>query len=296
MNAGEVAELGWQFSGEDSRFDPTDFSTPEGILLRKRLNQAYFVVCSYRFERSGIKAFRALEQEALYTTRFNSGVIANATANTIVFGAPGASLVQIGDAVQIGGQSVEVVSIGGNPVTHTVAPAFGTVPAAGSSYTASQKTLNMLTHFGAEANKVIEIIDLFDLTNRAEVYRATNIDYYDYQSSFIGVPTEYVRAGRDRLILAFSVSGEFTYRCRWAQLPVDLVNTTDELVLPEQYHEAVAKRLAYTLHLVKQDREGARELRVEYENDMRRLQDEYEEFWDTNPGTILREDIRGYRE
>lgn len=305
MTAGEIALYGWELAGEDPRYDGEDLTTTEGIATLRKLNSAYMTICSYKFPRTGLIRFRALERSTVWKSTVSTGnnlvtFSDNVTASVdAALGAP-----DVGDVLHVASQNIyyEILSssLSGGSYTCKVAPAS---PATGTPTSANTLYKSRLIDLTAQptgvsdgltslatAGKVVEVFDVYDLTNRREVYRSSNTDFFDNVGLNPTPPAEYVRVERNKVLLdAAPASSDTLLRIRFAQLPDDFTLAADTPVIPEQYHEAIAQRMATQLLLQQQDYEGARELRLTYENELRRLQTEYERGWDNTPGTIMRD-------
>lgn len=288
MNAGELASNAWVMAGEDSRYDGNDLTTPGGVALLALLNQAYFAVASHKFHRLGVIPFRGMERNGLYTARYREGVIESAGETVIIFGAADAAVVSVGDSVRVGSQVVEVVSVSTAPVVHTVAPAFSSIPDGGAAFSAGQRFLDLERDFGSSPRKVLGVQYLYDMTNREEVIQEANVDFFDWSALQLSVPEAYVRRGSTGLVLSSPVSAAFTYRAWWVELPAALVLASDEPVLPTHFSDAIIFRLAYLLRMKIQDYEAAAQMKLAYQDELKRLQNEYEPFWrPTRPGTVV---------
>lgn len=285
MNAGEVAKLGWQFAGEDSRYDGEDLSTTAGQLLLDRLNAAYATVATHKFPRVGIVPFRGLEASDVFTAKYVETEIVSATDEGSF--ELDTTNVNVGDLLTINGENVEVMTVSGADVT--VEPDLGSTPDVGDDVVIRTKVYDLVDDVGAGARRVVEVQDIYDLSNRHEVFRVNNVDFFDSYGRYPAVPDEYIRYGATKIIFNNPPDDAYQYRVRYIQLPTELTDATDELVLPDSFHEAVAMRLAYVIKLVQEDYDGAWKMKQNYESELQRLQNEYEPFWDTNVGRIVLE-------
>ena len=296
MTAGEIAEMAWELSGEDSRYDGDDLTTTGGQALLAKLNSAYAVICSYKFSRTGVVRFRALEQEAVWENSWSDFVLSSATTATSSTVESTNTDGAVGDIVVVGGKSLEIVQVisSGN---YQVAPPPGVIAASTSGVLYKSRRISLVAQPSsgsmsrlATAGKVIEVFDIYDLTNRREVYRGSNVDFFDNGALQPTSPSEYIRWQRDYVLLDTAPTNTLTQlRIRYAELPADFTLASDIPLIPEQFHEAIAKRLAFVLRLRIEDYEAASRLKRSYEDDLRRLQTEYELNYDTTPGTVIRE-------
>lgn len=285
MNAGEVAKLGWQFAGEDSRFDGDDLTTTNGALLLDKLNAAYATIATHKFPRIGIIPFRGLEQSGTFTAKYVATTVASVTdAGEFVVNTTNVS---VGDLLTVDGENVEVLSASSSAVT--VEPDLGSTPSAGDAVVVRTKKYSLTDDVGAPARRVVEVQDVYDLTNRHEVFRVNNVDFFDTDGRYPAPPESYVRYGTETLLFNNPPDEAYNYRVRWIQLPSELTSASDELVLPEHFHEAIAMRLAFILLLIREDYDAAWKMKQNYQEELQRLQNEYEPFWDTNVGRIVLE-------
>ena len=296
MTAGEIAEMAWELSGEDSRYDGDDLTTTAGQALLAKLNSAYAVICSYKFPRTGVVRFRALEQEAVWENSWSDFVLSSATTATSSTVESTNTDGSVGDIVVVGGKSLEILRVVSSG-SYQVAPPPGVIAASTSGVLYKSRRISLVAQPSsgslsrlATAGRVIEVFDIYDLTNRREVYRGSNVDFFDNGALQPTSPSEYIRWQRDYVLLDTAPTSTLTQlRIRYAELPSDFTLAADEPLIPEQFHEAIAKRLAFVLRLRIEDYEAASRLKRSYEDDLRRLQTEYELNYDTTPGTVIRE-------
>ena len=296
MTAGEIALYGWELAGEDSRYDGNDLTTADGLLLLERLNAAYAVIASYKFPRTGLIRFRALERVAIWrnlSASFPVTGLGDDNSQVTSSYTDGA----VGDVVSVAGSRFEIVRVV-SAGTYQVAP----VPVAGVNGQTGTLYKSRVIDLSAQptghadalsrlasASKVVEVFDVYDLERRQEIFRSSNTDFLDNGALTPAPPSEYIRTERTKVVLDTAPSELTQLRIRYAELPDDFTSASDIPVIPEQYHEAIGMRLATQILLRGQFYEAARELRVTYENELRRLQTEYERGWDNTPGTIVRD-------
>lgn len=282
MNALEVAQRAAAYSGDDTRYDADDFTSVEGIRLLARLNDAYRAIASHKFPRIGLIPFRGLEREADFTSKYVTGTVTAVTdADTFTLSVTPATY----DILTVNGKTVEVVAVAGNEVT--VSPALSAAPSVADSIILRRNRYDLVTDVGATARSVLEILDIYDLDHATELFRAGTTDYFDNYGLTLGTPYEYLRFGTTTIKFVQTPESATRYRVRYAAYPDALVNTTDELVLPEAFHIAVALRMAWDIALEQQDTQTAYILRQTYKDELTSLQNEYETYYDKEAGRVI---------
>lgn len=228
--------------------ETVDISASGSVRILKWINRGYKRILMWRFPNGKIIRFRTAERKLYFPSVVITGTVAAAGTNSVTLDASAAAVADRynGWTVEVGGIKKKIMDYSAARIA-TINSAWSTTPSAGDAYSlyknfslyVNSTAANAAEHIVLDpVGSLLSVIRITDMETGAVLQRADRTANFENALVSSGIPSVF-QDREDGLFFDVAINEARYYELRYAGFPAELVNLTDEPLIPPQFHEAI---------------------------------------------------------